>query len=276
MNEVKKIPAIHGFYWVRGAWDMFNASRTGWLFVVGCVLLAILFVGQIMLILPLSVRAVLTFLIVLLFPVLWSGLMISCAKLEQRGELSLINLLDGFYYQGYRLVSLGGIYFALSLVVDIIVGLVGGDELQEFLQKLAEAMVPGTHMALISAMNSHLIFSLGLFILLSAGLMSAYWFAPTLVALKNQKPIEALKNSLIGLTSNFSAFLLHVFLIAGICVTWFAITDLGLYFLPSKLEILFKLVTFAGYFFLVVASAYLSFKDIFGAAELLPEGEEEI
>lgn len=281
MNEVKKIPAIHGFYWVRGAWDMFNASRTGWMQVIGSILVAILgvsiFLGVLAKLSDVLV-ALVTLIFVLFFPVLWGGLMVACSKLEQRGELAPANLLDGFQYHPAQLVSLGGLYLAMSMLVDLIVKVIGGDVLEEFLNKLANQSIPPEEkISMLSTMDPQILLYLLLFVALSLSLMSAYWFAPALVALKKQTPFNAFKLSLRGLFSNFSAFLMHVFIIAGVCVIWLAVYALVMYLLPFNLvNLLLFFITFGGYFLLVVASAYLSFKDIFGAAELLPEDEEEI
>ena len=236
-REMRAVPAGHAITWWTDAWRLFAASPVIWI-VIGLLYLAlniglhfVPIVGQIA--------------ATLLTPVLEAGLLIGCRKLDRGGELSVADLFAGFGKDVAPLMLLGLLWLVAWIIAVVFAAFV-----------LGLAFGFGALSSIWLADPLHMLRTLGvgallaflLVLLIALPLAMAYWFAPALVALRNDEPVAALRASFAAGVRNFVPFL--VYGVIGLALAIVATIPLGL-----------------GWFVLgpvFAASIYTSYKDIFG------------
>lgn len=230
-----------GVAWWGDAWRLFVASPWIW------IAITVLFV---------VVMATLAFIPMLgslassvLAPVLLGGVFAGCRALDRGGELTVGHLFRGFSDRLGPLVIVGLFYLAGSFVIAavfiaLLLGVVGvggisalmtGDPVQAGFAMLASLGV-GALLAVFVAM------------LLGVPLLMAYWFAPALVALRDDEPFAAMKTSFRACLANMIPFLVYGLLGVGLAII--ATIPMGLGWLVLAP--------------VTMASLYTSYKDIFG------------
>ena len=189
----------------------------------------------------------------LLAPVFAGGVLLGCRAADRGGALTVAHLFAGFAERLWPLMLVGLLYLVGTLAIVAVVGallfaavgmtgiaaLMTGDPLQAGLAAFA-ALGIGALLAVL----------LGL--LLGIPLLMAFWFAPALVALRNDEPLAAAKASFDACLRNMLPMLVY--------------SLLGLAFAIGA-SIPFLL----GWFVLgpvFAASFYASYKDIFERAEM--------
>jgi len=241
-NRTAAVDASNGKAWWSEGWRLFTASAGVWvaitvLYVVVMVMLALI---------PVLGSLATT----LLAPVFAAGVLSGCRALDRGGELTIGHLFAGFSERLGPLMIVGLLYLLGSFVIVVVVagllfatvGMTGigalltGDPLQAGVAALA-ALGIGAMLAVL----------IGL--LLGIPLMMAFWFAPALVALRNDEPVAAMKASFDACLRNMLPMLVYSLL--GLV---FAIAAS----IPFGLGWLVLAPVFA-------ASVYASYKDIFGA-----------
>jgi uncharacterized membrane protein len=227
--EPLSVDAGRGIAWLTQGWSTFRQAPLIWiaLTVIGIVLFVVLsfvpVLGQIG-----------TSLLYVLFA---GGIMLGCRALERGEELTIAHLFAGTQSHLSPLLVVGALYLAALFGLFLIVGLVGGGSIFAVVSGQIEAG---------AAVGSVLLTTLVLALLL-VPLAMTVWFAPSLVALHNVAPVEAMKLSFRGCLRNLLAFLVY-----GVVLFILAIVAS----IPFGLGWLVLLPMTAG-------SVYASYKDIF-------------
>lgn len=204
--EAKRLPAAHGWLWVKQGIALFQKSAVLWvvLSAIGMiglmVLSAIPEVGE-----PLST---------LLFPVLYGGLLLGAKALEQGEELELAHLFAGFQRNTQQLVTLGGITLVVQLLILGMMKLTGGSTLADILLSGKPVEDPAVLAQALEAAGGSLFVALLLF----TALLLATQFAPMLVLFENMAPVAAMKTSMRFCLRNMPALSLY-----GVIMLSFAI-----------------------------------------------------
>jgi uncharacterized membrane protein len=181
--------------------------------------------------------------------VLLGGIVLGCREQDRGGTLEVTHLFAGFRDKLSPLVVVALIYLAGWFVVGCIVvalmlALLGGAAFGALVS--GDAAQAGLEMFATMGLTALLAVLVGL--LLAVPLMMAFWFAPALVVLRDDAPIDAMKSSFRACLRNMAPFLIY-----GL---------LGLLF-----AVLACIPLFLGLLVLVpvgIATVYTSYKDIFG------------
>jgi uncharacterized membrane protein len=197
----RSVSAGQGVSWIGTGWQYFTAAPLIWivniviLFVILIVLAFIPFLGNIA--------------TNILFPIFGAGL-IACAHAAHRGEsVEVGHLFEGFKKNTGNLAILGLLYLVCTIAIFIVIAilmaltlgvsgvfgaLTGGNDAE--LARLFAAAGIGMVLIILVALA------------LSIPVAMAFWFAPALVLLHDQKPFEAIGNSFFGCLKNILPFLL--------------------------------------------------------------------
>ena len=210
--EPRHLAAGDGAAWWGESWRIFCAAPAVW---IGIFVLFIV-VSIALVIVPLIGSLVHT----VLLPVMAGGVMLGCDALARGEPLRIGHLFEGF--QGGRfapLCLLGLLWLAILFVVAII--MVAAVFLTLGASGLAALMDFGgtalDYAALASAgMAIFVVAMIGLLIALLVAM--AYWFAPALVVLNGEQPVEALRKSFAASWRNLGAFLLYGLIYIGLAI----------------------------------------------------------
>ena len=208
-------PAGHGWQWIKVGFDLFQRAPGMWIgmlvvyFVVAVVTTVIPVVGQL-------AQPILN-------SVLLGGVVLGCKALDEGKELRLGHLFAGFQRHAGPLALLGLLNLAgMVIIAAVCAGLAFAAFMPEML-----SLIHGTQefdgidtfaisMAAIGLLGVSLMIPLGM----------AAWFAPQLVVLHGQCPLEAMKQSLVAGFKNFLPSL--VFGVASLALLLVAVIPLGL------------------------------------------------
>ncbi|KIA79870.1 hypothetical protein BI343_06075 [Chromobacterium amazonense] len=175
----------------------------------------------------------------------FAGAFVMAARKSERGEeLELGDLFAGFRLMPGPLLQVGAIFFALMAAAMLIVGMAGvstgmmSGMASGHLAIDGKPAAAGGFVAVLLLMMSLVMFVVSL----------SYWFAPSLVALENVSPWQAILASLRAGLSNWLPML-----VAGLV--------LGLLLIPAMLTLGLGLLLWCPIAFV---TAYTSWKDVFG------------
>jgi uncharacterized membrane protein len=240
---IAAVEAGNGLAWWAEGWRMFTGAPGVWLVIT---------------VLYLVIMVILSFVPVLgslattvLAPVFAGGVLLGCRAADRGGALSVAHLFAGFAERLWPLMLVGLLYLVGTLAIVAVVGallfaavgmtgiaaLMAGDPLQAGL-------------AAFTALGIGALLAVLLGLLLGIPLLMAFWFAPALVALRDDEPLAAAKASFDACLRNMLPMLVY--------------SLLGLAFAIGA-SIPFLL----GWFVLgpvFAASFYASYKDIFERA----------
>lgn len=200
LAEGRKVPAGNGVAWLGGGWDLFKESPGIWiLFTIILVVLSL-----VMSFVPLGQIA-----LGLIWPVLVGGIMLGCAAIKQGEPLEISHLFAGFSAKAGPLILVGLIYFAGSLAIMLIAGIIaflgiGSAGLTAILSGEAYELMAGAAGLVMSILIACLVA-----LLLFVPLVMAFWFAPALVLFHDVEPLAAMRASFKACLTNFVAFLLY-------------------------------------------------------------------
>jgi hypothetical protein len=242
--EARKVPAAHGWMWIRHGYWLFKKSPLLWMVltsigVVGIFGISIIpVVGD-----PLSS---------LLFPPLLAGFMFGCHALASGEELELAHLFSGFQRFAQPLVALGGINLVLQLLILGVMMLTGGAAVVDTMMSGKTGTEdPAVLVAAFAGAGFALILGLTLFTVL----LMAMQFAPMLIIFRNMAPLPAMRASLRAFMRNMLPLTVY-----GVLLLPFAI----LASLPIMLGWLVLLP-------IIIASLYAIYRDIFPMPEDIAE-----
>lgn len=216
--------------WVSEGWDLFKDNPGVWIGMIAVYLVTSLILGMIPLV---------NLLLALAGPVFMGGLMLGAHAASQGDGVEFAHLFAGFREHFGKLVMVAVIYFVGIAIIMMGVGLsfslgVG------FIFGQASSAASETGLMTIS---------IGILVALCLIVpwAMAIWFAPALIVLNEQSPLEAMKLSFRGCLKNFMAFLV------------FSVVLL-------LLAILAAIPLFLGFLVLapvMVLATYTSYRDIF-------------
>lgn len=231
--------------WWSDGWRIFTAAPWLW---IG---MTVVFVGLMLVLAFIPVLGHIAS--TLLYPVLGAGLLVGARDIDRGQPLTFAHLFSCFDKRLWPLVLVGLIYIAAWFVVWLIAA---GICLMIFgygtLSALLTMDASGASMDALMALGIAAIVALLIVLVLGTPLVMAYWFAPALVALRGDSPVDALKSS-------FSASLRNVppLLVYGLMSIAFAI----LATIPLGLGWIVLAPVFVG-------SVYASYRDIFQGTEV--------
>ena len=231
----------NGTAWWREGWRLFTASPGIWIAITVLYVIIMVMLSFIPVLGSLATT--------LLAPVFAGGVLSGCREQDRGGELRIEHLFGGFSDRLGPLMIVGLLYLIGTLAIVVVIGillfaavgvtgigtLLTGDPLQ-------------AGVAALAALGIGALFAVLLGLLLGIPLMMAFWFAPALVALRNDEPLAATKASFDACLRNMMPMLVYSLL--GLVFAIVASIPLGLGWLVLA-------PVFA-------ASIYASYKDIFG------------
>jgi len=233
----------HGAQWWTDGWRIFTASPWLWigmtLFFVACMF--------VLAIVPIVGGVAST----LLYPVLSSGLLVGARDLYRRQPLTFGHLFSCFDRRLGPLIVVGLIYLVAWFVVWLIAAgicvMIFGLSALSALLSLDTSGVPT--FATLLTLGMAVLVALLVVLVLGTPLLMAYWFAPPLVALRGDAPVDAMKASFHATLRNVPPMFVYglMFIVFAILAT-----------IPFGLGWLVLAPVFAG-------SVYASYRDIFGA-----------
>ena len=230
----RSLSASHGWSWVRGGWSFFTAAPLMWIvFMVVLVIASVVFhffpiIGS----LAWQVFS----------PVISAGLVVGCRSLETSGQLELEHLFAGFRMNFGKLIILGLLYVLGGLIIlGVLFAFVG--------TSIVMAVINGNSEALVQAFAITAPLLIGSFValVLAALLLSAYWFAPALVAMHGVSPAKAMMASLGATFRNVGPFLVY-----GLVMFFFLIIAM----IPFGLGLLVWAPV-------MIAAGYFSYREVF-------------
>jgi uncharacterized membrane protein len=252
--EPRTVAIGRGWGWFAGGLRLFLRSPLMW-----TALLLILFVAMN----ALKFVPILALVAILLMPIFIAGLMEGCKAVEEGRKLELAHLTVGFRKNAAQLVTIGGVSLVGNLLVAMIVFAMGGEAITTMVKTMSKApMTPQVAEQMQAAM---LIVSRALLLgaAVSLPLLMALWYAPLLIYFNDVRPVEAMRLSFVACMKNVMPMLFYgAIILAGLMVLVPAGIKIGLY------ELGLWLMAPA-----LVPSIYVSYKDIFVAADPTPAGD---
>ncbi len=211
-REPRRLPAGRGMAWWSEGWQVFMAAPGLW---IGLCLLLFVFAVVVAFVPILGTIAQ-----SLLAPVFAGGIALGAHALAKGRPLTIVHLFEGF--QGGRLVPLlivGLFYLAAAFViwlvfVVLLLGMAGGAGLFSAISSIGSN---GWAPILASIGVAALVFVPIALIGFSLVAM-AYWYAPALVVLNGEEPIEALKKSFRACWTNLGATLVYGLIFIGLAI----------------------------------------------------------
>jgi len=249
--QVQWVTAGRGWRWIVDGFALFLKSPTMWMALT--FLLGLLWVVS--MIIPLLGPLLFN----LFSPALFAGLMIGCRTLESGGELQIGHAFAGFRDRLAPLVTVGGVYLVGTIiVVGVVLMTAGGSTLPAVMSK------PGADIeALRTALRSMAV-ALALGAAVYLPLIMLVWFAPLLVVFDGMAPVPAMKLSFAACLKNTVPFTVYGLAIMGL---WFVLSLPAVMGPAGALLVIALLVASIP---VLVCSIYLSYKDVFVAADNPP------
>lgn len=235
MMEIKAAEIGRGGAWLIEAFEYFRGNAGPWIGV--CIIALVITIAS-------GVIPFAGLVLQLLTPVFLGGLILGCRDIANGEPLKVNHLFAGFTRYTGNLVLVGVIYalgFVLILLVMLAIMFVtlGG-------MHFINAMMDGTtNLMAAQILNLLLVALIGMALYLP--LLMSFWFAPALIVLDDQAPVESMKLSFIACLKNILPLLIY-----GL---------LGLVF-----AVLASIPMLLGWFILspmMIASIYISYGDIF-------------
>jgi len=249
--EIVKVPASHGWLWIRHGYRLIMRSP------LHAFSLAMVFATSVFLAMLIPAGGV--FIAVLLMPVMMAGYMRVCRSLEYNEKVEPRHIFAGFQSKTRQLASLGGMLLLGLLIVSMVTVALGGAELSGIMAEYQKQQDPTALMEALMAPGSGVQLSLMTGLVLLFALMLALQFAPMLVFFDGLSPLAALKTSILASIRNilpFSVYSLIMQLIA------FALS-----FIPMNLGWIILLP-------LGLTTMYVAYRDIFAEAKAASTDKE--
>lgn len=236
---VRKVDAGNGWHWIVGGWRHFTGNPVAWIAALVVWYIIILVANLIPFIGPLAIN--------ILSPVFIAGFMLGASEQDNGGDFTFQHLFAGFSADLGKLVQVGLLYLAGSVIVGLVVfvffGLMGLGSLMHNVSGAASGGGPGVITILL----------LILIVMTVAILLSmAFWYVPLLVVFDELGPMQAIPMSFSACWRNAIPFLIYGLVAGGLAVV--AVIPFGL-----------GLLVFAP---VMIASIYVSYRDIFHGSSL--------
>jgi len=178
--QARRAGLLHGWMWLKQGLWLFKRNPFLWMFLT-----SILVVGTAgMAMLPILGG----FLLAVLFPAFFAGLMLGCHALAEDKELELRHLFSGFQTHGTPLISLGVASMVIKLLLANAVILAGGDAL---VNQMVAAMQAENADAMLHALSEAGIM-FPVYLVLSTVLQTSVFFAAMLIVFRGATPLASL------------------------------------------------------------------------------------
>jgi uncharacterized membrane protein len=241
MNEITTVASARGAAWLVEGFNYFRHSPGAW---IGSIIILVVIN------IALGIFPLFGFLIMqLVMPVFIGGLILGCREIGNGGSLQINHLFAGFkgYFGGLVVVgliyTLGGIFIIMSMVLVMFITI--------GLDVISNAINGDTTLMIEYLNNTDYLRSILLVILIGlffyVPLLMAFWFAPALIVLDGQSPLQSMKYSFLGCLKNIMPFLIYG--LVGLVLSLLATIPLMLGWL-----ILMPMI---------IASIYLAYIDIY-------------
>ncbi len=240
-REPRRLPAGSGASFWGEAWRIFNAAPIPWILML-IVYVLISFCLEIVPVIGGLAHIVLT-------PVFVGGMMLGCHALARGEPLSVSHLFAGFKDARLGpLAILGLMMLALSIV--FLIFLFFGMLMAFGMSGLSALAGQGDLSVIVPGVLGAGLFALITIALIGGALIAmAYWFAPALVALNGEEPMNALKKSFAASWTNMGPFLIYGLIFIGLAIVASIPFGLGWLVLGP----------------MIAGSCYASWRQIFGA-----------
>jgi len=235
MIDVHTTKAADGWLWIKQGFALFRQNPMMWI----VLFIIYLLIGMALSYVPVIGPIVLN----LLAPVFIAGFMAGCRAIDNKQDLEINHLFEGFKHNTGQLVTVGGLYLT-GIIVIVSIMFVSVDHATLQAMFAGEKLTPEQAETMVQ--SGFLIYML-IGLSLMVPLMMAYWFAPVLVAFHDLSAIAAMKLSFQASLKNIPAFFVY-------CLV--AMVLLILAVIPFGLGMLVMIPT-------MTASLYTSYKDIF-------------
>lgn len=249
--QARKVGIDHGWLWIKQGLNLVFRSP------LLSVVLAAIVGGAIFLAMKVPLFG--PMLGTLLLPMLVAGYMKACRAIERHEEAEIAHLFAGFGKHAPRLVALGGVLLLGIISIVAVIVAVGGDAFMSFIEGAQEITDPAVmQQALQNAapsVLSALLIGLLLFVLLSVCVQ----FAPMLVLFDDQKPLTAIKLSVIGTLRNVLPYTVYSLILQLV------IFAIGMF--PLFIAIVLLLT-------ISMTSLYAAYRDLFGAEQTAGAAKE--
>jgi hypothetical protein len=283
-SEPRPVSPMRGLSWLKEGFQLFAAQPGRWVLVLGLWLILSLVMPTLITVAledlrravmiavtPLGLQDILGGLLelfvllaplstVLLFPVVFAGLMVGCGEVAYGRRLSTRHLFAAFFREPSRFITVGGInavgqilmsqaitWFIHDKVGELDLSLSGGLSAAQNLSSLMEKLSQFTPLVLPV-------------LILQMLLMAALWFTPPLLVFHQMTPMTAVRASLLACAQNIGALLVYslaVILMLSFVGAVSMSAGAGILFAVLALGVLVAAMT------TVIASLFVSYRDIF-------------
>ncbi len=245
---IRQVPVQSAFRWVRQGINAFKRYTVMW------AILFVIYFAVIQLLGLLPVFGV--FLGILLAQVFTGGLMIGSDAVSRGQDLEINHLFAGFKLPRPGLIKLGFYYIAALMVLSVAFSLSLD---QETIASMQQGQPPSLQNLDWKTMEKPLM----LIGLLAVPIAMAFWFAPALIAIDQQTPLQALKLSLMACIKNILPLIVYSVLFALVFVALFNIAQsMGELFQGLVMTVAMVII-----FPIMMTSLHNSYREIFVATE---------
>jgi hypothetical protein len=251
--DARRLPARHGVLWLLAGFALFRRHPPLMTAITFGYLLTVIMVNLIPKAGP--------FLLPLLLPTLTVMLANGCRAVERGQPFGSEALTAGISEQRVGLIRLGGLHLIGSSLL-VLFGFALGDPIV-----LSDGMTPEEAMALAN--------DLAVILLLASPMLMAFWFAPMLTAWDGVSAGKSLFFSFIASWRNWRAFTMYglVLVLVGVLLPGLILIVAGALSQPllSILSVALRMLLIFVLAPTMVASVYLSYRDVFAAVAPEPE-----
>ena len=254
--DARRLPARHGVLWLLAGFALFRRNPPLMTLLTFSYLLAVIVINLIPRIGPLILP--------LLLPTMTVILANGCRTIEQGRMLGNDALGAGIAPQRIGLAKLGGLHLVGSSLLVLGASLIGEPV------NLGDGLSSEEMMALTREM--------AILLVLASPLLMAFWFAPLLTAWDGVSAAKSLFFSFVASWRNWRAFAMYALAIAvvGAVIPGLILIIAG-QISQTLLNVLNVAVRMMVIFVLaptMVATVYLSYRDVFAASETPPPADE--
>lgn len=277
-------PALSGLRWLQGGFALFIAQPSRWVMVLGIWLALSLIVPTVVTVALEDIRKAVVIALtplglqdlfggflqmmivlvplgmILLFPVVFAGLMVGAALVSSGEKLRAKHLFAAFFRDPGRFVTVGGINAVGQLMISEAVAWFIHDRMADIDFSFSETVSVAQNLALLMDKLSHLTPLVLPVLLLQTCLMAALWFTPPLLVFHQMTALQAVRASLQACGRNIAALLLYsvavILMLSVVGAVSFSASS-------GVLLALVALVVLAAAMTTVIASLYVSYKEIF-------------
>lgn len=197
MIRAQKVNLLHGWTWFKqGVW-LFRRNALLWMFLTSLFVVGMAGIAMLPVLGP--------FLLHILFPGFFAGLMIGAHALAEEKPLDVRHFLAGFQHHGTPLVTLGIIATVALLLVAALVEVSGGAQLLELIASGKQPVSPEELEQALS--QAGIVFPIAVLMLII--LQTSVPFAAMLVVFRQVPPLPALGAALVATLLNLLPLLVY-------------------------------------------------------------------